>query len=615
MPGFTGKILRIDLTSGAISTETPPENFYRRYYGGRGLSAYYLLREVPPGTGPFDPENLLILAPGVITGPNIAGASRAGVASLSPLTGGLGSAEGGGYWPAELKRAGWDAVIVKGRAARPTWVYIEDEKVELRDGSALAGKTTGEVEAAIKAELGDSRVRVAQCGPAAERLVRYSAVVFDLTHWAGRTGNGAVMASKNLRAVAVRGGGSPEAADAERLKELARHMATKGVEDNKGFSAYGTTRIVLPLHEQGGLPTRNFREGSFEGASAIDGTTLNKGLLAGTHTCFGCPIGCKRVVKADEPYAIDPVYGGPEYETLAALGSSCGVSDLAAICKGHELCGAHGLDTISTGVAIAFAMDCYEAGVLDRGAADGLDLRFGNGEAMVAMVEKIARREGLGDLLAEGVARAAARLGGRAAGFAMHVKGQEIPMHEPRLKRGLGLGYEVSPTGADHCHNIHDTIYTKSVKSLLPLGILDPLPADYLGPEKVRLFYYKTSWQHFLDSAVMCYFVSWEIPQVVDIVRAVTGWNVSLWELVKAGERAATMGRLFNLRHGVGPETDRLPDRFFEAFRGGPLDGAAMDRGILDEARRTYYAMAGWDERGVPTRAKLVELELDWAAE
>ncbi len=617
MPGFTGRILRVDLTSGKVTTETPPETFYRRYLGGRGLAAFYLLREVPPGTRPFDPANLFILAPGVLGGAPVAGASRAGAASLSPLTGGLGSAEGGGFWPAELKRAGWDAVIVKGRAPRATWILIDDDRVELRDASAWVGKPTAEVEAAIKAivkkETGDDRVRVAQCGPAAERGVLFANVVFDLTHFAGRTGNGAVMAAKNLRAVAVRGSRTIEVADPDRLKELARWMATKGVEDNRDFSTFGTPRVVSPLNAQGGLPTRNFREGTFEGAADLDGTRLNETLLAGTHSCYACPLGCKRTVKADKPYAVDPVYGGPEYETLAALGSCCGVSDLAAVCKGNELCAAHGLDTISTGVAIAFAMECYEAGLLDRKATGGLELRFGNAEAMVEMVGRIARREGLGDLLAEGVARAAARIGGKAGELAMHVKGQEIPMHEPRLKQGLGLGYQVSPTGADHCHNIHDTIYAKSVRSVMPLGIIETVPAQDLGPAKVRLFLYKANWQHFLDSAVLCQFVSWDMNQVVEIVRAVTGWNTSLWELEKLGERVATLGRLFNLSRGIGPEKDNLPARFFEAFRGGPLDGVALDPKTLEEARLTYYAMAGWDEKGVPTPAKLQELDLAWA--
>ena len=615
MPGFTGKILRVDLSRGEVSAERPPESFYRRYFGGRALAAYYLLREVRPGTRPLDPGNLLILAPGVLAGARVAGGSRTGVACLSPLTGGFGSVEGGGFWGAELKRAGWDAVIVTGRADRPTWVHISDDRVELKDASGFRSRTTAEVEAAIKAELGDGRVRVAQCGPAAERGVVYANVVFDLTHFAGRCGCGLVMASKNLRAVAVRGTGTPEVADSGRLRELARWMATTGLEKNRAFHENGTPGVVAPLDAQGGLPTRNFREGSFEGADRIGAEALNSTLLIGTDTCHACPIACKRVVRAESPWPVDPTYGGPEYETIGALGSLCGVSDLHAICKGNELCAAHAMDTISTGVSVAFAMECFEEGLLTPEHTDGLELRFGSAEAMVAAVERIARREGrLGELLAGGVARAAERLGGRARELAMHVKGQEVPMHEPRLKAGLGLGYEVSPTGADHCHNIHDTIYTKSVKSVMPLGILEPLPADDLSPAKVRLFHYKVSWQHFLDSAVMCYFTPWDMLQVVDMVRAVTGWNASLWELVKVGERAAVLARLFNLARGIDASQDRLPERFFQAFGGGPLEGVAVDREVLERARRLYYAMAGWDEGGVPTPAKLHELDLGWAA-
>ncbi len=623
MPGFTGKILRIDLTRGEISTETPPESVYRRYVGGRGLATYYLLKELPPGTDPLGPDNLFILAPGVVAGVQLAGASRAAAGSLSPLTGALGSAEGGGFWPAELKRAGWDAIIVKGKAARPTWIYINNDRVELRDGTALAGKTTAEVEAIIRdtlraeggaAATAADKVRIAQCGPGAENGVRYGAVVFDLSHFAGRTGNGTVMASKNLRAIAVRGTKPPAVADPDKVKQLQKYMTTTGKQQAKGFSAFGTTRLVLPLSAQGGLPTRNFREGHFEGAAAIDGTTMNQGLLSGTHSCYACPIGCKRNVKAEAPYAIDPAYGGPEYESLGALGSLCGVSDLAAVCKANELCAAWGLDTISTGVSIAFAMECFEAGLLDTEATDGLDLRFGNGEALVAVVERIARRQGkLGRLLGEGVARAAAAIGGRASEFAMHVKGQEIPMHEPRLKHGLGLGYEVSPTGADHCHNIHDTQFAKTVKAVEPFGILETVPVTDLGPAKVRIVLYESNWLHFIDSAVLCHFVDWDKNQVVEMVKAVTGWNTSLWELEKVGERVATMGRLFNQARGFGPEADHLPERFFQAFKGGPLEGVAISPEAMDGARRLYYGMAGWDENGAPTPAKLAELDLEWA--
>ncbi len=618
MPGYSGKILRVDLSRGETSVENPPDSFYRAYLGGRALAAYYLLREVPAGAGPFDPENLFILAPGVLTGFAIPGASRCAAASLSPLTGGFGNAEGGGFFPAELKRAGWDAIVVKGKARAPTWLHIVDDKVELRDGRHLAGKTTGEVEEAIRRELAVSgsssrKVRIAQCGPAAERGVRFANVVFDLSHFAGRSGNGAVMASKNLRAVAVSGSSAPEPADPAKLKELLSWYAEKGYPEIKGFGKYGTSDAPLPQDGQGGLPTRNFRDGTFEGAAAIDATTWSERLLSGTHSCFACPVGCKRNVTATAPYAIDPAYGGPEYESLAALGSTCGVADIDAVCKANELCAAYGLDTISTGVSIAFAMECYETGLIGPSETDGLELRFGNGAALVEMVGRIARREGLGDLLAEGVKRAAERIGGRASEFAIHVKGQEVPMHEPRVKHALGLGYEVSPTGADHVHNVHDTDFVKSAASAYPFGILDPLPADYLGPEKVRLYYYLSNWAHLLDSVMMCAFLNWKPDQVAALVGAVTGFATSVWEMEKVGERAANLARLFNLSRGLGEETDRLPRRFYQAFTKGVSEGQAVSEAKLDEARRLYYAMSGWDEGGVPSEGKLAELDIRWA--
>ncbi|MDP2858468.1 MAG: aldehyde ferredoxin oxidoreductase family protein [Bacillota bacterium] len=614
--GYNGKILRVDLSKETVSFETPPESFYRTYFGGRALCAYYLLREVPPGTDPLGRENKLIFAPGVITGAPVAGSGRNSVGAKSPLTGGYGDGEGGGYFGAELKRAGWDAIIVEGKASRPVYLWIKDGAVEIRDGSSIWGKTTGEAQDIIRQELGDTGIRTSQCGIAGERLIRYTAVCNDLKHFAGRSGMGAVMGSKNLRAVAVRGSKPVEVADPEAVRGFGKWLMDNFDDLVGDMYENGTSGGVMDLQASSGLPTRNFREGQFEGAEKISGQTMRDTILVGRENCFACPVRCKRVVKVDEPYTVDPAYGGPEYETIGSLGSVCGIDDLKAIAKGHELCGKYSLDTISTGVTIAFAMECFENGIIGLDDTGGIDLRFGNAGAMLAMIEKIARREGIGDVLAEGAARAAEKFGPEAKKFAIHVKGQEVPMHEPRLKTALGLGYAVSPTGADHMHNIHDTGYTKEGKSIArmrTLGVLSPLPEADLSGAKVRMMTYKTVWEHFVNCAVWCTFVPWHFEQGLELVRAVTGWNSSLFELMKVGERAITLTRIFNLAHGLSAKDDYLTERFFEPFKTGPLAGHQIDRANFEKAKKLHYGMLGWSDQGVPSEAKLEELGIGWA--
>jgi aldehyde:ferredoxin oxidoreductase len=320
------------------------------------------------------------------------------------------------------------------------------------------------------------------------------------------------------------------------------------------------------------------------------------------------------MVALEHPYKVEAQYGGPEYETLGALGSDCGVSDLAAICKANELCQRYSLDTISVGCTIAFAMECYETGIITKEDADGVDLRFGNAEAMVQMVEKIGRREGIGDLLAEGTKRAAEKLGKGADAFAIHVKGQEVPMHEPRLKRGLGLGYAVSPTGADHCHNIHDTGMTGlELEKLRPLGILKEVPVESLGGDKVRLFKHQMKMRVLANCLSICTFPPWRFMDYVDLVQAVTGWDVSMYELVKVAERTLTLARLFNLREGFTKADDWLPKRFFQPQTSGALSNTTVDSDQLKYAIESFYQMMGWDNEGVPLPGTLHGLGVDWA--
>ena len=607
--GFHDRILRVNLTTGVISTESPGEAFYRQYFGGRGIIAYYLWKELAPHTDPLGPDNKLIFAGGPLTGTTFLGSGRNSVGAKSPLTGAYSDAEAGGFFGAEFRRAGYDAIIIEGQAEEPVYLWIKDDQVEIRPAGHLWGQKTAPVQKQIQEELGDANIRVAQIGPAGENGVNFACITNDLTHFYGRGGLGAVMGSKKLRAVAVRGSRPPQIAEPERFQNLVKWYAENWQGMNASMHENGTTAIVMSLNASGGLPTRNFQEGSFAEAENISHIKINEKYLVEREGCWACPIRCKRVVKAEERYQVDPTYGGPEYETLAALGSCCGVSDLEAVMKGNELCASYAMDTISTGVTIAWAMEAFERGILNEADLDGIKLNFGNGQGMVAMIEKIATKQGAGALLALGSRKAALQVGKDSIEFAMEGKGQEIPMHEPRLKMGLGIGYSVSPTGADHCHNYHDTILANegpSLESMRSIGIRKPVPVADLGPEKVFVTKQVTAWRYFANMAEFCQFLSWNPLQIEEALRAATGWNVSLQECITATERVATLCRLFNLREGLTKRDDYLKRRFFEPL--ASLNGTALDKEAMDEAVQTYYEMMGWSREGVPTKATLAQL-------
>ena len=623
--GVTGKILRVDLTSQRTSVEEPDEAFYRTYGGGGLLACYYLLKERPAHVDPLSPDNLLVFASGPLVGTGIPGANRFSVAAISPLTGCYGEAEAGGWWAPELKMAGYDAVLVEGAAEKPVYLWVHDGHAEIREATHLWGKFTGETQEIIRGELDDPHIRVAAIGPGGENLVRYACVVNNLRHTNGRSGMGAVMGSKNLKAVAVRGRQPVPLKDRATLTRINRWYAHNFMEHpiERVLHDGGTIGWdVTELNEAGILPTRNFHSGSFEHAEDICGETFHREYFVEADGCYACPIRCKRVAASDGPDQVDPAYGGPEYETTAAFGSLCGVSNLEAVCKAHELCNEYTLDTISTGVTIAFAMECFENGLLTLTDTGGLELRFGNDRAVLQLIHKIARREGIGDLLAEGTRRAAERIGRGAERFAMHTKGQELAMHEPRGKGSLALAYALSSTGANHTEAPHDYLFQPGafgVKDMAELGIQEGVPAIYLGPEKVRQFaYMQMTWQVF-NTLGLCIFTAGpgkllKMSRVAEVLTAATGWDTTLWELMKLGERTITLKRAVSVREGISRLDDRLPERLFEPLEGGLLEGKALDRAEFERALDLYYGAFGWDlGTGVPTPGKLTELGLSWA--
>ena len=577
--GCNGKILRVNLSNNSIMVEEPEEDFYRTYFGGWGFVAYYLLKEVPPEVEPLSPENKLIFALGPVTGVPIAGSGRNAVGAKSPLTGLFGEADVGGWWNAELKRAGYDAIIVEGKAETPVYLWIHDGEAEIRDASHLWGKTTAESQTMLRKELDDRRIRTAQIGPGGENMVRYACVVNDLRHAAGRCGIGAVMGSKNLKAVACRGHNLPPIADRKAVREMQKWLLENYEERCGTLPQYGMGFNLKGSSDGGGLPTHNFRDGVFEGAEKISAETVMESIGVRMGGCYACPIKCKKVVQAGEPYKVHQIYGGPEYETLASLGSCCGIDDAVAVSKGHEICNAYSVDTISAGVSIAFAMECYEKGLLTKEDTGGLELNFGNAAAMIELLELIAYREGFGDFVAEGTKRMSEKIGQGSEAFAVHTKGQEVPMHDPRARGpGLGMSYVMSPTGADHVHT--------------------------------------NLWSVFNNCAAMCVVPPFNQEQMRDIVNGVTGWNLSIEELEKVGERAMDMARAFNALLGQTAEDDKTSPRFATGFTFGPREGQHIDLEELEKSKLEYYQNMGWDEKfAIPTRAKLDEIGIGWVAD
>jgi aldehyde:ferredoxin oxidoreductase len=640
--GYNGKILHVNLTTGEMVVEEPPESFYRKYLGGSALNMYYLLKEMPAQADPLGPDNILALSVGVTTGAPISGQSRMTSTAKSPLTGAIGDAQCGGFFPAEMKFAGFDAFIIKGKSPKPVYLWVNDGHYELRDAGHLWGKITGEVEAMLQEELGDKNIEIAQVGPAGEAGVRFASIINMSNRANGRTGMGAVMGSKNLKAVAVRGKEGKKnftLANRQAILDLARYGARiVPKSDVAGLGKYGTAETTGAQQAVGGLPSYNFNSGVFDGWQKIDGTTMydtilkgaaeDKQDLRGRDTCYSCAIRCKRVVEITEgPYKVDPHYGGPEYETSSTFGNYCGIDDLAAIAYANQLCNQYGMDTISCGATIAWAMECFENGKITSEDTGGIELKFGKAEAMVHMTEMIARGEGFGKILGLGSQAAAEHIGRGTEAYLITGHRQEIPAHMPQMKRSLALIYAVNPFGADHQSSEHDPVYEGDKVSYPDrLGLLELTevqPRRSLGPEKVR-FARRTQYLYSaLDSVNVCQFVygpAWQLygPQELrDMIEHVTGWDITIDELLEVGERRLNMLRAFNAREGIGRSQDKLSEKLFKkALKGGKSDGLKLDQEQFEAALDEYFRQSEWDVKtGIPTRRKLEALDLAWVAD
>ena len=619
------KILDIDLSKGKVATTTIPGETYRLYPGGSALGVYLLLNRMPAKVDPLSPDNLLAMTASPLAGLPVSGGSRLNITAKSPLTGAVGDSQSGGYFGAHLKGNGWDGIAVTGKADKPVYLYIDGDKAELRDASAIWGKVTGEAEDILKKEIGDEKIQVLQIGPAGEKLVKFACIVSDCSRANGRTGMGAVMGSKNLKAVVVKDTKPAAPVDKEKFMELSKKIAAE-IKENPtvtGLQTHGTSGELGGNHDAGFLATRNWQSGQFpEGWEKITGQRMSETVLKKNDSCFACAVRCKRVV--DIPGRVDPRYGGPEYETCATFGSYCGVDDLAAVCEANQLCNMYGMDTISCGATVAFAMECAEKGLLKD--TDGIDLKFGNAEAMIQAVKKIAAREGsLGDLLAEGSVGAAKKIGGSAKDYAIAVKGQELPAHMPHFKPSLGVIYAVNPFGADHQSSDHDPMLasppdTNERKWYAQIGLWKGYDDFFvMDSEKARFALETQKYFSIADSLGLCQFVwvsGWALTgpdDIVDLCKYGIGWETSIYELMLAGERRINMMRAFNAREGFTKADDVLPERIFQKIPDGPGKGQGLSKEDFEYVRGLYYEYAGWDANtGNPTDGTLAKLSLDW---
>jgi len=595
MAGYCGKLLRINLSNREISKEDLDLELARKFVGGRGLGTYFMTQEVDPDVEPLSPDNKIIFAAGPLTGSAAPTAGRYMVVTKSPLSGTIASSNSGGFWGAELKRAGYDLIIVEGTADKPCYISIKDDAVEIRDAQKYWGKLVSETTDLLLAEAGDDKARVTTIGPAGEKRSLIAAIMNDKYRAAGRSGVGAVMGSKNLKAIVVRGTGKMAAADAEKTKDVLKEIRKKIKENpvtGQGLPAYGTAVLVNIINQSGVYPTRNFQSSYFETADKASGEALAEKYLVRNVACYGCPIACGRRSRIDNVEA-----EGPEYETLWAYSADCGIDDLEAVIKANNWCNEYGLDTISAGTTIACAMELYEKGIIKPDEIDGPPLKFGSSEAIVEWTRKMGAGEGFGAKLAAGSYRLAESYG--VAELSMSVKKLEIPAYDPRGIQGQGLQYATSNRGGCHVRG-----YLISPEVLGLPEKLDRLSIEGKGVW-VKAFQDLTA---VIDSLGLCLFTSFAIDadDYKDMFNAIVGEDWTTEELLEAGDRIWNLERMYNLKAGVQPQEDKLPKRLLEEpIPDGPSKGHVHR---LSELLPQYYKERGWREEGIPTEAKLAQL-------
>jgi len=602
--GYTGKILYIDLTTEKIKTESLDKKVAYLLLGGKGLGIWLLYKLSRPRENPLSPNIPLIFATGPLTGTSAPTSSKICVVTKSPATGTVLDSYCGGFFASELKYSGYDCLVITGRAERPSIIVIDNGEVDIRTAERLWGLTTVKVEEEIRKSLGEN-FKTMVIGPAGERLSPIAGIFSNLRS-AGRGGAGAVMGSKKLKAIAVRGKEPVLVYDERKFTKMAwiAHRTLRMSEMTaRSMPAYGTANILSVVNESGALPTRNFKSGRFEKAEEISGKSFREKLWIRSYSCsLNCPIACSKIAIINEGKFKGTMVDGPDYETIFSFGSNCGISDKNAISYANYICDMYGIDTISTGGIIAFVMELYEKGLIKSQDLDGIKATWGNVEALIRLVEKIAKGEGVGKFLQLGVKRISEKYPDSTK-YAMQVKGLEVPGYEPRAAQGMGLCYAVSERGACHLR-----AYTAGGELLGHLGGIDPSSHNRL---KVLYAIDRQDEKAVVDSSVLCFFTLFglTLKEIYQMIVPCTGFNYeNEMELKILGERVITLARLFNVREGFGKKDDKLPERFLkEPLPEGPLKGQTVH---LDQMLSEYYSARGWDEEGIPTKEKLKQLKL-----
>ena len=613
---FVGQILHVDLTSGVTTTEVLNPQWARQTLGGAGLATRYLFELTSPGIDPLGAQNVLIFMTGALTGTPSASASRYSVVAKSPQTGYWGQSNSGGFFGPALKWSGFDGVIFKGVSPEPVYLLILDGKAELRKASHLWGLTVPECDDRLQSEIGQP-VTVSCIGPGGENLVRYASIMNNKNRAAGRTGMGAVMGSKRLKAIACGGNRHISLHNSEGFKQISQRQREFMDESilKIGFDTFGTNMIADMVNVRGGYPTKNWQFGTFEQIESVNAQAMTDQVLVEGVRCFACPVVCGRGTEIRQGKWKGARGEGPEYETVDTLGAMCGVDDLNSITMANYRCNEYGLDTISTGSTIAFAMECYQRGILKGDQTGGIALQFGDADLVVDLVERIARRDGIGDLLAEGSLRMAQQLGQGSEHFAMQVKGLELPAYDPRAAKITGLGYVTASRGGDHMNGYIQgpTFIDMPFLIVEDSSIRNPFVAD---PADARILIDMENALSVLDALGGCKFMGVLVSaaEIVDLVQTATGWDFNLDEFRKCGDRLQTMARAYCVRDGLRREHDTLPGRLMlDPLPDGPAQGMVLDRSTLEKMKDAYYELRGWDvASGVPTPAKLRELDLDY---
>ena len=613
-------MLRVNLSTREIKNETIPDDILKKYLGGAGLALHFLLKELDRGIDPLGEENKLVFSLGPGTGVRAPGMDMHMVLSKSPLTGGVGESQASGWWGPRLKRAGWDMIIIEGRAIYPSFLVIDNDQIELRKADHLWGKDTHTVQKILEEELG-KEFSIAQVGPAGENLVRFASIVCDLIFVNNRMGMGAVMGSKNLKAIAVRGTKDVPVADGKKLEEIYHYFEENFLTNPLNFlTTQEGIASAVPSCNQDGLFSTHNAQTSFlpEGEIYSVGSFLGEGSLESV-PCFSCPAQCKKRVIGNKD--IEGHYGTPSMESIVDFGYTLELLDPSFIFQLHEYSRKYGFDTTSLGVTLGFLAECFEKGLISKEDTGGVEIKFGKKEGVLSLLEEIIKGKGWGEEVGKGVKYLSNLLGKDTLPFALEVKGKEIPLHEPRVKQMLGLGYAVSPSGPDTFVVEHDTDFDENAPQLFlnniqALGLLERLPSPSLEAKKVRMFYYLHQVFSFMDALGMCIFAFapcrfLPFSLISPLIQAITGWEVSLFRLMKIGETRVQLERLFNLREGIGKKEDWLPERLFEPIKSGPRRGSRINPQDLKEAIEFFYSLAGWDiDDGFPKMGKLEELAL-----